>query len=118
MWRKRDSLFFLVSGEHPTLPQAEIKAILESEAIPYTVINSEYRLFELDSSLKSLEEVGKRSLMMELCGQVVSEIECGMSSTKRIVDTASLQDSLRNGESFAVRSVRLAGARALQYSFC
>jgi tRNA (guanine10-N2)-dimethyltransferase len=111
MCGKRDSLFFLVSGEHPTLPQAEIKAILESEAIPYTVINSEYRLFELDSSLKSLEEVGKRSLMMELCGQVVSEIECGMSSTKRIVDTASLQDSLRDGESFAVRSVRLAGAR-------
>jgi tRNA (guanine10-N2)-dimethyltransferase len=108
--QEKSKLFFLLSGEHSELPQAEVKAILESEHFPYTIVRSDYRLLEAESSLKALERVGDRSLMVESCGQVISDIECDRSSVKRIHEPTNLLSFLHEGESFAVRSIRLGGA--------
>jgi len=100
-----------LSGEHPELPQAEVRAILEAERVPYTIVSSEYRLLTLESSLQALKSVGARSLMVESCGRVVSEIECEGYTIQKLCESARLSDFLYEGETFAVRSVRLAGAQ-------
>jgi len=61
-------LFFLVSGEHPELPAAEVKAVLEGEGFEYKVLGRSMRLLSLEASARSLVEVGSRSLMCEVCG--------------------------------------------------
>ena len=112
MSQTESRLFFLVSGEHPELPQAEVKAILESENIPYRVIGSGYRLIILESSSRALGRVADRSLMTELCGHVVSEIQSGSDSIAKIPESQNLTSFLSEGESFSVRSVRIAGGQS------
>jgi len=109
--QERCRLFFLLSGEHPALPRAEVVSILEAERLPYTVVSSAYRLVILESSLQALEAVGTRSLMVESCGRVVSEVESEGSIIKGMSGCASFSDFVHEGESFAVRSIRIAGAQ-------
>ena len=111
MSQKKCRLFFLVSGEHPDLPRAEVKAILEAESLPYTIVGSEYRLVTVESDLQALERVGARSLMVELCGRAVSETDGARPAIRKILESADLSDFVSEGESFAVRSVRLGGAQ-------
>ena len=111
MSQKKCRLFFLVSGEHPDLPRAEVKAILEAESLPYTIVGSEYRLVTVESDLQALERVGARSLMVELCGRVVSEAAGARPAIGKILESADISDFVSEGESFAVRSVRLGGAQ-------
>lgn len=100
-----------MSGEHPRLPQAEVEAILEAESQPFTIIGSEYRLVIVESSPCALGCVAARSLMVESCGRVVSEAECNGDVAERVSELASFSSFLHEGETFAVRSVRLGGAQ-------
>jgi len=100
-----------LSGEHPTLPRAEVMAILEAEGLPYTIVDSRYRLVTLESSLRALESVGARSLMVKSGGRVVSEVGSEGSVIKRVSERARFSDFVYQGDSFAVRSVRLGGAQ-------
>jgi len=112
VYQAKSRLFYLVSGEHPELPQAEVKAILESESIPYKVMGSGYRLITLESGPQALERVAARSLMTEVCGHVVSEIQCGTDSNVKVSESQNLTSFVSEGESFAVRSVRVAGGQS------
>jgi len=107
---ERGRLFFLLSGEHPELPQAEARAILEAERVPYAIVSSEYKLLVLESNLRALESVGARSLMVECCGRVASETRLEGFVIKKLSDSLHLSDFVSEGETFAVRSVRVAGA--------
>jgi len=109
--QERHRLFFLLSGEHPALPRAEVAAILEAEGLPYKIVSKEFRLVTLESSLEALTSIGARSLMVESCGQVVSEVEGKEFNIKEMLDPVCLSDFLYEGETFAVRSIRLGGAR-------
>jgi len=45
-------LFHLLSGEHPTLPFSELKAILEAEGHEYQVLEKLSQVYELRLTLK------------------------------------------------------------------
>jgi tRNA (guanine10-N2)-dimethyltransferase len=105
----RPRLFFVLSGEHHSLPRAEVLAILEAEGIPCRILSSEFRLITVESSLEALAVVGARSLMVESCGLIVSEANTEQFSVDEMLDPSRLSSFLNEGETFAVRSVRLGG---------
>ena len=57
MERDSPSLFFVISGEHPTLPKAELQAILDSRKTTYEVTNSDFKLVEVRAS--NVSQIGR-----------------------------------------------------------
>jgi tRNA (guanine10-N2)-dimethyltransferase len=109
------STFLLLSGEHPTLPYAEVRAILRSEGISYVekekgdqvlILTPEGRIEGLLSSRAALvmeggELLGRAGLSMESVMRTCSEIDWGFlggrtfgvraTRIKRYWDGAELQ---------------------------
>jgi len=105
-----ENLFFVVSGEHPTLPSAEVKAILEAEGFRYRVQEESLKLFRARVSPRCLDEVSARSTMFETCGIEIFKCE---NDLKTILDKACQTDFtalINSNESFAVRVMRIGGA--------
>jgi tRNA (guanine10-N2)-dimethyltransferase len=64
-------LFFLLSGEHDTLPAAEVLAILESEDFAYHNWRLLPKLLTLEASQDCLQRVIERAGMCEAAGQLI-----------------------------------------------
>ncbi|MEM2897399.1 MAG: THUMP domain-containing protein [Candidatus Bathyarchaeia archaeon] len=105
-----EKLFFLISGEHTTLPIAEIKAILEAERIEYKTLTELPKLLIIDSDQKSLEKIAYRSAMYEACG--LGLIECQDDFEMILKETKGVEFGkyLSQSESFAVRLLRVMGS--------
>ena len=106
----RDRLFFVVSGEHRTLPHAEIRAILQACEIDYSEIAASQKLLRLEADPSALEAVAKRSMMYEQCG---IEITTTKPTRERLISTLRRLDLTRHfakRRSYAVRSLRIGGA--------
>ena len=100
-------LFFLLSGEHPTLPFSELKSILDAEERKYEIRERLTQVLRLESSINSVKSVTHRSAMtrvgcLELfsCNAVLAEILENMYS-------ATLDGFLEEGDNFAVRVRRV-----------
>lgn len=104
-------LFFILSGEHETLPQAEVTAILESAGIPSSSNEKRYRLLTLEAPTRALALVAERSLMFDCCGTVLGETRTAADQIKRLVRELPIKNFVAGSESFAVRSDRLGGAQ-------
>jgi tRNA (guanine10-N2)-dimethyltransferase len=102
-------LFFVLSGEHHSLPAAEIRAILESEGIPYRSENEDYRLLILTSASRALKLVSERSLMYDQCGVVLDECAADEREIETFVKNQPLDNLSREANDFAVRSARIGG---------
>ena len=48
--------FFILSGEHSTLPLAELKAVLQAYAVDYRIVGSFYKLIEVEADPAKLEK--------------------------------------------------------------
>src|SRR2546428_13060989 len=55
MARTSARFFFILSGEHATLPLAELKAILQPYSIAYRIVGSFYKLLEVERDRAKLE---------------------------------------------------------------
>jgi len=96
-------LFFTVSGEHTTLPFAEITAILESEGIPYSGINAFTRVLCLTSAVESVYLVAHRSSMTKICGLELFRCDAEWSEIQRLLRDVPFKDHVKKGQSFSVR---------------
>ena len=104
-------LFFILSGEHLSLPAAEILAILDSESIPYYHIESSYRLLKLEASPEALQHVSDRSLMYDKCGLLLGECEADSKEIHRLISNVKLENHIPDAVTYAVRSERLGGVK-------
>ena len=52
--------FFILSGEHPTLPIAELKAILRAYSVDYKIVGNFYKHVEIEGRQDKLEQVAGR----------------------------------------------------------
>ncbi len=95
--------FFIVSGEHESLPRAELLAVLESEGATYGSVRQRGKLVTLKSKPEIFQSVGARALMCEYCGISIGEI----FSDLELVTELNFSPFLLPNESFAVRSVRV-----------
>ena len=105
VWRSWNvtKLFFLVSGEHQTLPFAEIRAILESENLPLTESAVLTQVLCVNTKMESVPLVANRSSMTKTCGLELFRSGIGMKEIQQNVKDVSYGAYLNKGESFSVR---------------
>ncbi|MEJ2241061.1 MAG: hypothetical protein P8Y18_02825 [Candidatus Bathyarchaeota archaeon] len=60
-------LFFLISGEHPTLPISEVKAILEAEDVKYKILENLTQVLRIETNPNCVEMIRFRSALTRVC---------------------------------------------------
>lgn len=94
-------IFFILSGEHQTIPTAEVKAILEAEGWPWRLVDEGPFYIEVEAPPKACARVVERaSMVMEGCLKLASS-SADVEEAKRVL--SSLDWSWLDGSSFAVR---------------
>lgn len=106
---RRRRLFFVLSGEHASLPTAEVEAILDSAGLASVPVGETYRLLILDAPQEALKIISERSLMYDWCGVAVGECKAEEEEIVKLVRGLPLEDLTKGSTSFAVRSARLGG---------
>ena len=106
---QQNRLFFVLSGEHDSLPAAEVKAIIESGGLEYRSQIENYRLLSLTADARALKLVSERSLMYDQCGTLLAECNAEPQEIERTVKAQPLEYLTRNSETFAVRCARIGG---------
>jgi tRNA (guanine10-N2)-dimethyltransferase len=100
-------LFFLLSGEHPTLPFSELNTILEAEGHEYRVLEELSQVLRLETDIESVESIKSRSAMTRVC---CSELLCCSADAEeifRMARSTPLEELIQKGGSFAVRVRRV-----------
>jgi tRNA (guanine10-N2)-dimethyltransferase len=106
----KDRLFFVVSGEHRTLPHAEIRAILKSQEINFKETAASTKLLRATADSSALDAVARRSVMYEQCGVEIAVTSQGKKRLLSLLSRMDLSRHFANRRSFAVRSLRIGGA--------
>jgi tRNA (guanine10-N2)-dimethyltransferase len=106
---QQSRLFFVLSGEHHSLPAAEVRAIIESERLTYSSQIENYRLLELNAPPVALKLVSERSLMYDWCGILLGECAADEREIRNFMKNQPLDDLTRGASNFAVRSTRIGG---------
>jgi tRNA (guanine10-N2)-dimethyltransferase len=101
--------FFILSGEHSTLPLAELKAILHGYAITYRIVGNFYKLVEVEADGVLLESIAGRGGYVDEMGQEVLHTEDNLASIKEAVESTDLEPFLSSHDSFSVRMLRFGG---------
>jgi len=101
--------FFILSGEHPTLPIAELKAILQAYAIEYKIVGNFYKLVEVEADRTRLESIASRGGYIDEMGEEVLHTEDNLPSIKREVEFTNLEPFLSSQDSFSIRMLRFGG---------
>lgn len=100
-------LFFLVSGEHPTLPYAEIRAILESEDIPYNETERLPQILRLNSSASCVQKISSRSSLTRVCCLEIFRCKADKQSILKHAFDTKYDKFINSGQTFAVRIRRV-----------
>ncbi|MGQ9460105.1 MAG: DNA methyltransferase [Candidatus Bathyarchaeaceae archaeon] len=103
-------LFFLLSGEHPTLPFSELKSILEAESHKYRILEKLTQVLRVESSVDSVKSVSSRSAMTRVCCLELFSCNAVLAEILENTRLASLEGFIEQGESFAVRVRRIRSA--------
>jgi len=102
-------LFFLVSGENPSLPFAEIRAILEAEEFPYRVLSKLTQVLIIESTFKCIEFIRHRASLTRACGLLITECKALKGEILDRIKRANLESFIAPSETFSVRVKRVRG---------
>jgi tRNA (guanine10-N2)-dimethyltransferase len=100
-------LFFLLSGENPTLPASEVKAILESEGYSYSETELLDQTLRLDADIESVQAVQVRSAYTRVCAQELFVSNANEADIEAAALASNFKSVLKPGESFLVRINRI-----------
>lgn len=100
-------LFFLLSGEHPTLPFSELKAILETEGFRYKVTGKLKQIMRVETDIESVKSIVHRAAMTRVCNTELAYCDATTEEIFAKVRSAPLEDFLKKGETFVVRMRRI-----------
>jgi len=100
-------LFFLLSGEHPTLPFSELTAILEAEGYGHRVLGKWTQVVEVETETESVKSIEQKSAMTRVCSAELLNCEANVSKIFMSTRSLPLEELLGKGESFAVRIRRV-----------
>ncbi len=99
-------LFFVISGEHPTLPKAELVAILESIGARYKIASTLYKFVEVEADPACLGEAVRRGGFVDEAGIEMFHSVGGYDDIANAVNSANLNNYLSKRDSFSVRIAR------------
>ncbi len=106
-------LFARLSGEHPTLPKAEVKAILEAESMLFNLIEAGPCYLRFNSQIEALEALERRAAYCQACGIEIFTCEASEEAILKAVKGIPFENYIASGESFAVRVRRVCGSPKL-----
>ncbi|MBC7131029.1 N-6 DNA methylase, partial [Candidatus Bathyarchaeota archaeon] len=99
--------FFLLSGEHETLPSSEIKAILEAEGYVFRILEKLDQLLRIEADRKCVNAVKERAAYTKLCGLELILCEAKHEEILKHVRSIDFSPLLPHGENFVVRVKRV-----------
>lgn len=103
-------LFFLVSGENPTLSFSEVKSILSAEGYDYHVLGEVTQLLRLEVDAKCAEAVKFRSALARACALEIFSCNATLDEILENAEKTDFTHFIGDGESFAVRVLRVRGS--------
>jgi len=103
-------LFFLISGEHPTLPFSELEAILEVEDHKYRVSEKLSQVLRIQAPFESIKSVASRAAMTRVCCFEIFNCNAVETEILQKIRSTSLESFIEQRESFAVRIRRIRAA--------
>jgi len=103
-------LFFLLSGEHPTLPTSELKSILEAEGFKYRVLQELTQVLRLEADVNSVKSVLIRSAMTRVCATELFTCDANEAEILERMRSMSLEGIIERKESFVARIRRIRGS--------
>jgi len=98
-----------LSGEHPTLPLAEMSAILDANRIPFKIAESFFKLVEIDADIAAVKTIADRGAFMDEVGEEIVHSGPTMAEIDDAVKSSDLPRYLQADESFSVRVLRFGG---------
>jgi len=101
-------LFFLISGEHQTLPVSEIQAILKAEGYDYRILERLTQVLRLEAEANCVEPIRLRSALTRVCCQEIFNCEASLPNILGNIRSDFLDEFICD-ESFAVRVKRVEG---------
>ena len=102
-------VFLILSGEHPTLPAAEVKAILDANRIPFKIVGSFYKLVEINTDVEAIKRVASRGAFIDEVGIEIVHSGTALAEIDEAVKSADFSLHIRPDESFSVRVLRFGG---------
>lgn len=96
-------LFFHVSGDHETLPYAEIKAILEAEGFFYRKVVTLPQLLCFESNVNCLSSVADRGSFTRSCGIVIFKCEAQREAIIAAAEETEYNSFIERGQTFSVK---------------
>jgi len=97
------NLFFLVSGEHETLPVSELKAILEAEGYSYQILEKLDQVIRIKADLACVEAIRRRSAFVRICAQELATCAADLRSIVKATHSIGFAGILKDSNGFAVR---------------
>jgi len=102
-----DLIYFFLSGEHPTLPKAEITAILEAERVNFNKRGIATQLYRIEASSEALNKVYLRSAMCRSCGIEIFSCKNRMEDIVNSAKEIDFTEYIKKNETFSVRVTRV-----------
>lgn len=103
-------LFFLLSGEHRSLPFSELKSIFAADGVKYRILEELTQVLRAEVGIKSIKAVEFRSAMTRICGLELFNCDAVFTEIVQKMHSVSLEEFMKPSESFAVRTRRIQGA--------
>ena len=103
-------LFFLLSGEDPTLPFSELTSILEAEGYEFKILQKLAHVLRLESSPKSVSAIASRASMTRICALELFLCHANVDKIVENLERAELSHLVMEGETFVVRVKRVRGS--------
>jgi len=104
------SLFFLLKGDHPTLPAAEVEAIMEAEGFPYAPRQGAPQVYRCRAVPLSAAAVARRAYYTRLYAEELTVSSDEPSSILSALAEIDFGGFLGPGERFRVSLRRLRGS--------
>jgi len=100
-------LFFLLSGEHKTLPKSELKAILKAENQKYKIIEELDQVIRLETNPKCIKTIEKRAALTRTCNLELFTCKANINKIIENLRLTNIDETIKKGETFAVRIKRV-----------
>lgn len=101
-------LFFLISGEHQTLPVSEAQAILQTEGYNYEILENLTQVMRLEADPDCVEAIERRSALTRVCCQEIFNCKAEFPEILANVNSDTMNNFICD-ESFEVRIRRVKG---------
>jgi tRNA (guanine10-N2)-dimethyltransferase len=104
------TLFFVLSGEHPTLPFSELKSILEAEDHKYQVLERLTQVLRVKTNANSINSIVFRAAMTGTCVMELFNCSAVFADILEKMRNTSLEEFIKEKESFVARVHRIRGS--------